>query len=189
MTKIDPLDLRHVLGKFLTGVTVVTTLDQHGTPLGFTANSFTSVSLDPPLILVCLASSAGLAAVFGKTESFAINILSTEQESISNNFASKKEDRFADTEWASKSTGSPIIAGSAAWLDCEMYNKFEAGDHIILVGKIVEIQKADVAPLGYCEGRYCGVAAPEEAPDSKEQDEFFDSTPGLLFDEDDPFAF
>ena len=94
MNKETQQDLRQILGKFLTGVTVVTALDQNNSPVGFTANSFTSVSLDPPLVLVCLAQSAGLASVFKQAKSFAINILSSEQEAISNSLARKNADRL-----------------------------------------------------------------------------------------------
>lgn len=189
MNKASQQDIRQILGKFLTGVTVVTTLDENDTPVGFTANSFTSVSLDPPLILVCLARSAGLALVFGQANSFAINILSKKQEAISNDFASKKENRFSDTKWVKKSTGSPIIEHCAAWLDCKMHDKIIAGDHIILIGEIVEGEKSDSSPLGYYQGRYCQIDRPEKALNRDSQNEIQPATPGLLFDEDDPFAF
>lgn len=188
MNETIPQDLRKILGQFLTGVTVVTTLDQDGMPVGFTANSFTSVSLDPPLILVCLSRSTGLAQIFGTVASFAVNILSKEQESISNSFASTKEDRFSEVAWQAKSTGSPIIGGSTAWLDCEIYDRLTAGDHIILLGRVVEAQMSDIEPLGYFQGDYCTVERSGGDSKPKEQDQLIDSAPGLLFDEDDPFA-
>lgn len=175
-------DLRQILSKFLTGVTVITTLDQHEVPVGFTANSFTSVSLEPPLVLVCLAQSAGLASVFRRTNSFAINILSTEQEAISNGFARKDADRFAKVDWKSKATGSPIIGGCAAWLDCEMYEKIIAGDHIVLIGRILDAEKTARHPLGYYQGRYCAIDLPEETLSLIEHRESVHSTTGILVD-------
>lgn len=178
-------DLRKILGKFLTGVTVVTTLDQNQIPVGFTANSFTSVSLEPPLVLVCLAQSAGLASVFRRASSFAINILSTEQESTSNSFARKDADRFAKVNWQKKATGSPVIEGCAAWLDCEMYEKIMAGDHIILIGRIQDAEKTARHPLGYYQGRYCAIDLPEETLSLIEHRESVHSTTGIIVDYDD----
>ncbi len=175
-------DLRQILGKFLTGVTVVTTLDQHDVPVGFTANSFTSVSLDPPLVLVCLAQSAGLAPVFRRASSFAINILSTEQEAISNSFARKEADRFAKVAWQPKVTGSPVIKGCAAWLDCEMYEKIIAGDHIVLIGRIRDAEKTLRHPLGYYQGRYCAIDLPEETLSMIEHRDSVHSTTGIIVD-------
>ncbi len=182
MNQATKQDLRQILGKFLTGVTVVTTLDQHDVPVGFTANSFTSVSLDPPLVLVCIAQSAGLAPVFRRASSFAINILSTDQEATSNSFARKDADRFAKVDWQSKVTGSPVITGCAAWLDCEMYEKIIAGDHIILIGRIKDAEKTLKHPLGYYQGRYCAIDLPEETLSLIEHRESVHSTTGIIVD-------
>lgn len=189
MNKAKQQDLRQILGKFLTGVTVVTTLDQRDVPVGFTANSFTSVSLNPPLILVCVAQSAGLASVFRRATSFAINILSTDQEAISNNFARKDEDRFSDIQWSGKLTGSPVIDGSAAWLDCEMHEKILAGDHIILIGRIVDAQKTTRHPLGYYQGQYCAVDIPEKTLSRLEERASVHSKTGVLVDHNDQLLF
>jgi flavin reductase (DIM6/NTAB) family NADH-FMN oxidoreductase RutF len=182
MNQSTQQDLRQILGKFLTGVTVITTLDQHAIPVGFTANSFTSVSLDPPLVLVCMAQSAGLAPVFRRAGSYAINILSTEQETISNSFARKDADRFAAVNWQGKVTGSPVIDGCAAWLDCEMYEKIIAGDHMVLIGRIVDAEKTARHPLGYYQGRYCAIDLPEETLSLIEHRESVHSTTGILVD-------
>ncbi len=189
MNQSTQQDLRQILGKFLTGVTVVTTIDQHDVPVGFTANSFTSVSLDPPLILVCLAQSAGLASVFRRATSFAINILSVDQEVISNGFARKDADRFAQVAWQQKVTGSPVIEGCAAWLDCEMYEKIIAGDHVILIGKILDAEKMALYPLGYYQGRYCAIDLPEETLSLLERRKSVHSTTGILVDHDDQLLF
>lgn len=175
-------DLRQILGKFLTGVTVVTTIDQHGVPVGFTANSFASVSLEPPLVLVCLAKTAGLAPVFRRAESFAINILSTEQARLSDRFARKDEDRFDTVIWTAKKTGSPIIDECCAWLDCQMYEKMIAGDHVILVGKVKDAYKSAFNPLGYYQGRYCAIDLPEDTLQQIEHRDSIHATTGLLIE-------
>jgi flavin reductase (DIM6/NTAB) family NADH-FMN oxidoreductase RutF len=173
MTKrrIDPHDLRRALGTFATGVTVVTTVDAGGTPRGFTANSFTSVSLEPPLILVCLAKSAASCPVFQTAESYAVNILSEDQKSVSATFSSRTEDRFAAVDWSARTTGCPIIEGVVAWLDCRMHEVVDAGDHCILIGRILDYDYAASSPLGYCRGAYVTFGLAQEAVRAAEEDD------------------
>lgn len=152
---IDVRALRKALGAFATGVTIVTTEAPDGTPRGFTANSFTSVSLDPPLVLVCIARAAGSAATFTAARHFAISILSEEQRATSALFASPVADRFVATPWRRGHSGSPLIAGAAAWFDCAMHETVDAGDHVILIGRVLAFDHAEEAvPLGYCRGAY-----------------------------------
>ena len=167
---IDPLDLRRALGTFATGVTVVTTVDGDGAPRGFTANSFTSVSLEPPLILVCLAKSASSCPVFTSAQSYAVNILSEEQKSVSTVFSSRSEDRFAAIDWSTRTTGCPVIDGVVAWLDCRMHDVIDAGDHVILIGHIVDYDYAAASPLGYCRGAYVSFGLAQEAVRVTEED-------------------
>ena len=110
---IDPRALRDAFGCFMTGVTVVTTLDADGKPLGFTANSFSSVSLDPPLLLVSIANSSGNLGAFVSGKGFAVNILGEGQKEVSGTFARPSADRFAQTYWRHGPIGSPLIAGVA----------------------------------------------------------------------------
>ncbi len=152
---IDAQALRRALGTFATGVTVVTTMDADGTPRGFTANSFASVSLDPPLILVCLAKKAASCPVFRASESFAVNILCEDQKAVSAAFSSRIVNRFATVDWSTRSTGSPIIAGTVAWLDCRMHEAVHAGDHYILIGRIMDYDYAASIPLGFLPRRLC----------------------------------
>ena len=159
---IDRFDLRRALGTFATGVTVVTTMDADGAPRGFTANSFTSVSLEPPLILVCLAKTAASCPTFQATESYAVNILSEEQKSVSATFSSATADRFAAIEWSTQTTGCPIIAGVVAWLDCRMHGVIDAGDHYILIGRVVDYDYAASSPLGFCRGTYVSFGLSQE---------------------------
>lgn len=104
----------------MTGVTVVTTHDPDGNPIGFTANSFTSVSLDPPLVLVCIANSSSNYAAFEQAEGFAVNVLAEDQKGVSNTFARPVEDRFAAVSWQQGPQGSPVFEGVSAWFDCSM---------------------------------------------------------------------
>jgi flavin reductase (DIM6/NTAB) family NADH-FMN oxidoreductase RutF len=168
---IDPVDLRRALGTFATGVTVVTTVDGDGTPRGFTANSFTSVSLEPPLILVCLAKSAASCPIFAAAQSYAVNILCEEQKSVSAVFSSGTEDRFAAVDWSTRTTGCPILDGVVAWLDCRMHQVIDAGDHYILIGRIVDYDYAASSPLGYCRGAYVSFGLAQEAVRVAEEDD------------------
>jgi flavin reductase (DIM6/NTAB) family NADH-FMN oxidoreductase RutF len=155
---LDIAELRRTLGSFLTGVAVATTLDEKGNPKGFTANSFTSVSLDPPLVLVCVDKSAGCYPAFAATSHFAINILCDAQQHVSRAFASKSSDKFAGMAWVSGITGSPLFPDSAAWLDCGLHNRVEAGDHLIVIGRVLSFGHSPATrPLGYHRGSYIAV--------------------------------
>ncbi len=163
MTEIDPRVLRHAFGTFMTGVTVVTTKTETGDPLGFTANSFTSVSLNPPLVLVCLANSSNNYDAFSKGRGFAVNILSEGQKEISNTFARPSDDRFAAVDWQDGPHGAPIIDGVSAWFDCSLFKTVEAGDHVILVGKVEGFDAHPTPGLGYARGAYVTPGAEVEA--------------------------
>ncbi|MCK0126145.1 flavin reductase family protein [Gelidibacter sp. F2691] len=163
MSEVDPRALRNAFGTFMTGVTVVTTHDKSGQPLGFTANSFASVSLDPPLVLVCLANSSRNFAAFNEAEGFAVNVLAEDQMQVSNTFASPVEDRFATVDWTCGPQGSPIFSGVSAWFDCSMFNRVDAGDHLILIGKVEAFDTTTHPGLGYARGAYVTPAAEAEA--------------------------
>ncbi len=154
----DPRDLRRAFGCFMTGVTVVTTIDGEGEPSGFTANSFTSVSIDPPLVLVNIANTAYGCKVFTNAPGFAVNILASNQRELSMRFARAGEDKFAGLHWQKGPAGSPLIDDVVAWFDCEMYQRVEAGDHVILIGEVKNYQYNTHAPLGFCRGSYIGSA-------------------------------
>ena len=154
MNKEDTRDLRHALGSFPTGVTVVTSKDKDDNPIGFTANSFTSVSLNPQLILICIDKASFNIQSFSAREHFAVSVLSESQQHISTIFASPETDRFKDISWESKATGSPIISNSVAWFDCEMDKIIDGGDHLILIGKVREFGSNPQTPLVYLRGNY-----------------------------------
>ncbi|MGV6805090.1 MAG: flavin reductase family protein [Ruegeria sp.] len=163
MTDFDPRALRNAFGTFLTGVTVVTTHDGIGQPIGFTANSFSSVSLDPPLVSVCLANTSGNFNTFSKTAGFAINILAEDQIELSNTFARPAEDRFAGVSWQAGPNGAPILAGVSAWFDCTVFKTVEAGDHLILIGRVEAFDHSIAPGLGYVRGAYVTPAAEARA--------------------------
>ncbi|MGG1949247.1 flavin reductase family protein [Trinickia sp. NRRL B-1857] len=151
---IDIAEFRRALGAFVTGVTVVTTIQPDGSPRGFTANSFTSVSLDPPLILVCIARTASSYEVFSQTRHFAISVLAEDQKAVSGVFASKAADKFTQVAWHTRLTGAPVMDGAAASFDCVTHEVVDAGDHIILIGRVVDFLHTASSPLGYCRGAY-----------------------------------
>jgi flavin reductase (DIM6/NTAB) family NADH-FMN oxidoreductase RutF len=151
---IDPKQFRSALGCYPTGVTVVTTIDENAQTRGFTANSFTSVSLDPPLLLICIAKTASSHDVFTNTQGFVVNILSESQKDISSLFASKVPNKFEGCEWTNSQNGYPVIADVVAYFDCKTYNKIDAGDHTILIGQVTDFAARAAKPLGYCQGSY-----------------------------------
>lgn len=151
---IDTRALRNAFGSFLTGVTVVTTTDADGRPIGFTANSFTSVSLDPALLLVCLAKRSSNYAALTGAAGFAVNILAEDQEVVSNTFARPSKDRFATISWRPGPHGAPLLDGAASWFDCAMHEIIDAGDHAILIGAIQAFDDAGTNGLGYARGAY-----------------------------------
>jgi flavin reductase (DIM6/NTAB) family NADH-FMN oxidoreductase RutF len=152
----DERNLRDALGCFGTGVTVVTTLNAAGAPVGLTANSFTSVSLEPKLLLVCLAKTSSSLSAFVSAEHFSINVLHVGQESISDRFARPGADRFAQTTWESGSTGVPLISDSLVNFECEKHAMYDGGDHEILIGRVRDMQYAPERgdPLLYFRGKY-----------------------------------
>ncbi len=154
MSAHGPRALRDALGAFLTGVTVVTTCDADGKPIGFTANSFTSVSLEPPLVLVCVARTSHNHATLISARGFAVNVLSAGQVDVSNTFARPVEDRFAAVSWRSGPHGSPILQDVSAWFDCAMHKTVDGGDHTILIGEVRAFENFAAPGLGYARGAY-----------------------------------
>ena len=163
MTIDNPRSLRDAFGAFLTGVTVVTTHDREGNPLGFTANSFSSVSLDPPLLLISLAKTSRNYEAFTTSPGFAVNILTEDQKDISQTFATPVEDRFAKVTWEKGSFGSPVFSNVAAWFDCSIHQVIEAGDHAILIGRVEDYKNGIANGLGYARGAYFTPALEEKA--------------------------
>ncbi|MEE8110894.1 MAG: flavin reductase family protein [bacterium] len=148
-------DLRRAMGLFATGVTVVTVLDDEGTPKGFTVNSLTSVSLDPPLVLVCVDLSADVYPCFRRDRAFAVNILSEDQEKISRTFASKIEEKFEEVSCRPGKLGPPLLDGCIGHLECRIIQDYPGGDHTIFVGQVEASESAgDGNPLLFYGGKY-----------------------------------
>ena len=145
---------RDALGSFATGVTIATTLDAERRPVGVTASSFNSVSLDPPLVLWSLSKGALSRAAFAHSGHFAIHVLAAGQQDLSDRFARSGADKFADIAWAEGTLGSPLFDDCAARFECRTRHEYEGGDHIILVGEVVRFEARDVAPLLFHAGGY-----------------------------------
>lgn len=160
--------LRDTFGVFATGVTIVTARDRKGQPAGFTANSFTSVSLEPPMLLVCLGKSSSNYRTFSTAGSFAVNILAADQAELSVRFATPGIDRYAGIDWRAGLGGAPLIVDVAAWFDCTCHEVIEAGDHVILIGEIVGFERSKRAPLIYLQGQYLEAAVPAGTPSEPE---------------------
>lgn len=154
VAQVDARALRDVFGAFLTGVTIVSAFDENGVPRGFTANSFTSVSLDPPLVLVCVANTASSHALLANCQRFGINVLAETQRDLSTRFASRMDDKFAGVSYCANESGPPLIDGSLAGLDCERQQIVAAGDHSIVIGRVMGISTTVGRPLGYYRGNY-----------------------------------
>jgi flavin reductase (DIM6/NTAB) family NADH-FMN oxidoreductase RutF len=151
---IDPSSFRQLMGRFATGVTVVTVASPEGTPSGVTVNSFSSVSLDPPLVSVCIDRGADMHAALTGASGFVVNILRSNQESISRRFAESRPDRFEGVGYRLSSEGHPILEGVLAHIECAAHASVEAGDHSVFLGRAVGGASDDGAPLLFYRGGY-----------------------------------
>jgi flavin reductase (DIM6/NTAB) family NADH-FMN oxidoreductase RutF len=154
MPPFDSRDLRNCLGTFVTGVTIVTTLDAAGDPVGITANSFSSVSLEPPLVLWSQALSARSYPIFRDAKRFIINILAEDQTHLSKRFAQAGEDKFANTGIRKGIDGLPIIDGCSAFLECVKVATYPGGDHAVQLGQVENFERTELNPLAFHAGRY-----------------------------------
>jgi len=151
---ISPQQFRKVLGHFATGVTVVTMRLRSGEPWGFTVNSFTSVSLSPPLILVCVDHSSESFQAMSQAEHFAVNFLSEDQPEISQRFALKTADRFAGVDYTVGSHGSTLLAGSLGYVECRKVASHPHGDHTVIIGEVLEARVRGGNPLLFYRSSY-----------------------------------
>lgn len=153
ITEHESKNLRRTLGCFATGVAVVTTKDENTSPSGMTINSFSSVSLDPPLILWSLSLKSARLDIFERAEYFAVNILAEDQLNLCQHFSSTKSDLFTDIAWQPSAHGQPILDGVVASLECRTWKLYEGGDHIIILGEVLSHQHQDKAPLIFSKGQ------------------------------------
>ena len=152
---VDQSEFRRVMGHFATGVTVITTHDGNGKLTGLTANAVSSVSLNPPLVLVCVDKSAESYPSFAASQVFAINILSEEQEAVSRRFAKSGGDKFTGLGYRPGATGAPLLDDTVAYMECDIRHAFEAGDHTIYVGEVRALGvESEGDPLLYYRGGY-----------------------------------
>jgi flavin reductase (DIM6/NTAB) family NADH-FMN oxidoreductase RutF len=162
---IDAKDLRRALGNFVTGVTVVTTKDASGELAGLTVNSFTSLSLSPPLVLWNLARSAASFKVFESCSHFVVNVLAENQMHLSERFAQSGGDKFSSVAWREGIAAMPLLDDVAASFTCRATVRYPGGDHVILIGEVLAHHQSERAPLLYARGRYCRLN--EEKPRSR----------------------
>ena len=160
---VAPDDFRRVLGHFATGVTIITTTDGEKRPTGLTVSAFCSVSLDPPQILVCIDHKSQSYPALRDGDRFAVNILSSEHESVSRRFATTRLDKFEGVPFTPGVLGVPLIDGALAQLECRTVSRHVEGDHTILVGRVEEAHNAAGEPLLYYRGKY-GRLAPTPSP-------------------------
>jgi 3-hydroxy-9,10-secoandrosta-1,3,5(10)-triene-9,17-dione monooxygenase reductase component len=155
---VEPATMREVLGHFASGVVVVTARGSDG-PLGFTCQSFASLSLDPALISFSPARSSSTWPRIREVGAFCVNVLAADQRRLSGGFARSGADKFAGVSWSPGPEGAPVLAGACAWIGCTLWREYDGGDHTIAVGRVRDLG-ADAArtPLLYHRGRY-GLAA------------------------------
>jgi flavin reductase (DIM6/NTAB) family NADH-FMN oxidoreductase RutF len=151
----DPRELRNALGRFATGVTVITTQTSAGKLEGLTANSFSALSLDPPLVLWSIRLSAPSLPGFLAASGFAVNVLASDQRKLAANFATASIDKFANVPFGFGLHGYPVLPGSIAVFECQTENTVEGGDHLIFIGRVVAASYCDGEPLVFHGGEYC----------------------------------
>ncbi|MEE4360185.1 MAG: flavin reductase family protein [Pseudomonadales bacterium] len=155
MSAIDPRHFRDTLGRFCTGVVVVTGI-WRDTPVGFSAQSFLSLSLEPPLVAICPARTSSTWPRLREAGSFCINVLADRQRSLCETFARSGQDRFSGVAWRPATSGAPVLDGVLAWIDCDLELEHDGGDHTIAVGRVrdLEARDAEGLPLLFFRGRY-----------------------------------
>jgi 3-hydroxy-9,10-secoandrosta-1,3,5(10)-triene-9,17-dione monooxygenase reductase component len=152
----DPRVFRDTLGHYASGLTIITGIDEEG-PIGFTCQSFYSVSTEPPLVSFSVMTNSTTYPRVRETGGFAVNVLAHDQHSVSNQFARKGTDKWAGIDWTPTRTGNPIIDDTLMWLDCDIWAEHEAGDHFIVIGRVKEMSPAswhEKEPLLYYRGQY-----------------------------------
>lgn len=155
---IDKTELRRVMGHFPTGVTVVTTVSKAGKLYGLTANSFTSVSLVPPLVLVCVDKRAESYPCFEESKCYTVNFLADDQEDLSRRFATTGGDKFEGVGYRMGANQAPILNGVLAYLECKVVGAYDGGDHTIYVGEIEQAETREAKPLLFYRGGYRSLA-------------------------------
>ena len=151
---MDPIFLRRALGRFTTGVTIVSCVDARGGYVGLTCNSFNALSLEPPLVLWSLRDASQSLTAFEAAPRFSVNVLGEAQVDLSRRFASRHDDKFAEGAWALGEQGVPVLAGCAAVFECEKVSQQQAGDHRLFIGRVLAAAESAVPPLLFRAGHY-----------------------------------
>lgn len=151
---IDEYRFRSVLSRFATGVTVVTAVDADGVDHGITVSAFCSLSLEPPLVLVCIDRATVMHRILSAATSFAVNVLAADQEDLARKFSDPDDDRFDDTALTRGSSGAALLTGVAASLECALHDRLDGGDHTIFIGRVDAGTTTDLHPLLYYRGGY-----------------------------------
>ena len=146
--------LRDALGRFTTGVTIITCIGANGERVGLTANSFNALSLEPPLVLWSLRSPGSNTDAFRQARHFAVNVLAESQVDLSRRFASKEDDKFGAGQWSEGAGGAPVLAGCVAVFECETASHQNAGDHVLFIGRVLAVMDAPLPPLVFQAGHY-----------------------------------
>jgi flavin reductase (DIM6/NTAB) family NADH-FMN oxidoreductase RutF len=147
-------EFRRACGRFATGVTIAAALDAAGAPHGLTVSSFASVSLEPPLVLICLGHEVSVIQHFREANHFGISVLADDQQALSERFARKGKDRFDRIPWRPGVTGVPLLTGSLAAMECAVHSRIQMGDHDIFVGEMVHAHIGEGSPLIHYASRY-----------------------------------
>lgn len=154
MKRIDEYHFRTVLSRFASGVTVVTARGADGVDHGMTVSAFCSLSLDPPLVLVCIDHGTVMHGILESAKAFTVNVLAADQEDLARKFSDPDDDRFEGTSYTRGTNGLALLTGAAAWLACALTHRYEGGDHTIFVGRVEEGDASDSHPLVYYRGGY-----------------------------------
>jgi len=157
---VDAREIRNVMGHFATGVTVITTKDTAGKPFGLTVNSFTSLSLNPPLVIVCVDKTVDCYSCFDDSKVFAVNVLNEDQEELSRRFATKGLEKFEGIQWRMGENGSPLLDGVIGAIECKVTQSYEGGDHTIFLGEILSATAKGDRPLLFFKGKYIRLPSP-----------------------------
>jgi 3-hydroxy-9,10-secoandrosta-1,3,5(10)-triene-9,17-dione monooxygenase reductase component len=151
---MEQTPLRSALGRFTTGVTIISCVEADGQRVGLTANSFQALSLQPPLVLWSLRASSPSLPAFQQAQHFAVNVLGEAQVDLSRRFATRRDDKFDEGLWAAGSHGAPVLAGCTAVFECETVSHQQAGDHVLFIGRVLAVSEAPVPPLLFQAGHY-----------------------------------
>ena len=157
--EVDPRAMRETVGAFCSGVVIVTAQGEAGEPLGFTCQSFVSLSLDPPLVSISPARTSSTWPRIRRVGRFAVNVLAHDHTHLSNQFARSGADKFAGVDWTEAPDGSPVLDGVCAWIECRLWREYDGGDHTVAIGEVTALaHDLDRDPLLYYRGSYPSAA-------------------------------